>query len=286
MGEVILRRGVEAFDQPWMGQDFAESDSLGRVCLQHSVDEIAAFYTRLAKDSHWRTDMLTRRKPWWVVDMAFFDLGVQLRHTLVVKGDFTTHQDIEDDAKTPYIHLGPRVLFGLQQLGGGKIQAATERLEQALWREQVAQPKVDDLDISRLADEYVFDLQVSVDDAVAVAIIQCTCDLTGEFAGLLLFEAAMGDDVVEHLTAVDVFEEHVPVVVGPNHVTHAADIRMVQEADDGSLPCCSYLLRMVGPLAVGLAVVLVRGLSRNDLDGDLPKISGHTARDMSPPCLE
>jgi len=201
--------------------------------------------------------------------MALFDLGVQLRHALIVEGHLTTHQHIEDDAKAPDIDLGPRVLLGLQQLGGGKVQAATECLEQALRREEVAQTKINDLDITRLTDQDILDLQVSVDDAVAVAVVQGTRNLAGELAGLLLLQSTVRDDIVEHLSSIYILEQHVPVVVGSNDISHATDIRMVQEANNGGLPCCSDLLRMVCALAVGLAVVLVRRQSGDDLDGDL-----------------
>lgn len=38
----------------------------------------------------------------------------------------------------------------------------------------------------------------------------------------------MADDVVEHLTAVDVFEYHVVVMLVDNHFSHAADVRVVE----------------------------------------------------------
>ena len=52
----------------------------------------------------------------------------------------------------------------------------------------------------------------------------------------------MGDDVVEHLAAVDILEEHVPVVVGPHDVSHATDVRMIEEGDNGRLSGGAYLL--------------------------------------------
>jgi hypothetical protein len=213
--------------------------------------------------------LLTSRQPWGIIDVALLDLGVQLRHTLVVKGYLATDQDIENDAKAPDIYFGTCVLLGLQQLWCGKIQAATKRREQALWREEIAQPEINDLDIPRLTDENILDLQISVHDTIPVAVVQGTCNLTGELARLLLLETAVRDDVVKHLSAVHVFEEHVPVVVGPDHIAHATNIRMVQKANNGSLPCGSDFFGSLCPVAVGLAVVLVRGLSRHDFDGDL-----------------
>jgi hypothetical protein len=43
VGKIVFGRGVEALDQPWVRHDLTEGDSLIRVCLQHSVDEVATF---------------------------------------------------------------------------------------------------------------------------------------------------------------------------------------------------------------------------------------------------
>ena len=67
-----------------------------------------------------------------------------------------------------------------------------------------------------------------MDDAVAVTIIQRTCNLSTELPGLFLFELPMRDDVVEHLATIDEFEEHIPVVIGTNDVPKPAYVRMVQ----------------------------------------------------------
>jgi hypothetical protein len=45
----------------------------------------------------------------------------------------------------------------------------------------------------------------------------------------------MRDDVVEHLSSVYIFEQHVPVVGGLDDIFHPADVRMIQQANDSSL---------------------------------------------------
>jgi hypothetical protein len=75
----------------------------------------------------------------------------------------------------------------LKQFGCGEVQAPAKRLELVLGREKIAQSEVDDLDVAHLADEDVFNLEIPVNDAVSVTVIQCTGDLSGELAGLLLF---------------------------------------------------------------------------------------------------
>ena len=56
----------------------------------------------------------------------------------------------------------------------------------ALWSKKIAQAEIDDLDISRLANQDVFDLEVSVDDAIAMAVVKRTRDLSTKLPSLLL----------------------------------------------------------------------------------------------------
>jgi hypothetical protein len=52
----------------------------------------------------------------------------------------------------------------------------------------------------------------------------------------------VADDVVEHLTAVDVLEHHVVVMLVNDHLTHTADVRMVEEHGESSLSESSNFL--------------------------------------------
>lgn len=74
------------------------------------------------------------------------------RHALVVKRNLAADEDVKDDTKTPYIYLWSCVGSGLEKLWGSKIQTSAERLEMATRRVEVAEAKVNDLDISGLAD--------------------------------------------------------------------------------------------------------------------------------------
>lgn len=82
----------------------------------------------------------------------------------------------------------------------------------------------------------------------------------------------MCDDVVEHLAAVDVLEEHVVVVLMDDHLAHAADVRMVQQHRQRRLAQRADLLR--GILGRLLGRRLVGGgrpgvCPRQDLDCEL-----------------
>lgn len=170
---------------------------------------------------------LTTRQPTRIVHVTLLNLCVECRHTLVIKWYLAADKDVQYDAKAPYIYLGSLVCPSLKQFRGGKVEAAAKRLEMSTGSKQITQAKVDDLDVTILIDENVLNLEVAVYDAVSVTIVERASNLAGKLAGLFLLELAMGDDVVEHLPAVDKLEQHVPMVVCAYNIFQATDVRVV-----------------------------------------------------------
>ena len=72
---------------------------------------------------------LTTCKTLRIFNNTPFDFGMQLRHTLIVKGNLSTNQHVQNNTKTPDIDFRPGVLSRLEQLGRGKVQTATKSLE-------------------------------------------------------------------------------------------------------------------------------------------------------------
>ena len=68
-----------------------------------------------------------------------------------------------------------------------------------------------------------------MNDVVLMAVVERTADLARKLACDALAQATVADDVVEHLAATDVLEDHVVVVLVDNHLPHAADVRVVEE---------------------------------------------------------
>lgn len=85
---------------------------------------------------------------------------MQGRHALIVERYFTADQHVEYDTETPDINFGSCIHPGIQQLGRGEIERSTKRREVIVRRVQVAQPEIDDFDISRLGYQDVFDLEI------------------------------------------------------------------------------------------------------------------------------
>lgn len=172
--------------------------------------------------------VLTTGQPIWVVHEPFLYFGVERRHALIVKRYLSTNEYIEHNAKAPHVDFGAGIGPGLQQLRRGKIKTSAESLQMAARCEEIAQAKVNDFDITSLADEYVLDLQVSMHDAVSMTIVQGTGDLTTKLSSLLLLELPVRDDIVKHLTAIYVFKQHVPMVICSDNIAQAANVRMVE----------------------------------------------------------
>ncbi len=66
--------------------------------------------------------------------------------------------------------------------------------------------------------------QTAVNDVVLVAIVEGASDLSCEFASNALAQSTMADDVIEHLTAVDILKDHVVVMLMDDHFAHAANV--------------------------------------------------------------
>ena len=84
--------------------------------------------------------------------------------------------------------------------------------------------------------------RTSMDDIVLVTIVNGTGDLPSKFSGNALPEATMTNNIIEHLSTVDILKDHVVVVLVDDHLSHAADVGVVEEHGEGSLSESANLL--------------------------------------------
>ena len=112
-------------------------------------------------------------------------------------------------------------------------------------------------------------------DVVLVAVVERAADLPRELARDALAQAAVADDVVEHLPAAHVLEDHVVVVLVHDHLSHAADVRVVEEHRQRGLAERPDLLRgvlvrlLLGGLGRGRDGTRARSHAGEDLDREL-----------------
>lgn len=95
------------------------------------------------------------------------------------------------------------------------------------WIIKIRKTKIDYLDIAGMRNENVLDLEITMDDVISMTVLQSGANLPGELASDSLTKAAMGYDVVEHLAAIDVLEDHVIMVLVDNKFPHATDVRVM-----------------------------------------------------------
>lgn len=114
-----------------------------------------------------------------------------------------------------------------------------------------------------------------MDDTITVAVVERTGYLARELAGLFFLELAVRDDVVKHLTTIDILKQHIPVVVCTDNIPKSTNVGVVEEGDDSCLACSTDLLGLVGALLIGAALMaIVGGSSRNDFACNLMFIGG------------
>lgn len=83
---------------------------------------------------------------------------MQRWHTLVIEWYPAADKHVENNAEAPDVYLWAGVSASLEELGCCEVKTAAKRLEVPSWREEIAESKVDDLDVASLAYEDVFDL--------------------------------------------------------------------------------------------------------------------------------
>ena len=81
-------------------------------------------------------------------------------HALIVEGDLPTDEDVEDDSETPDVDFGTGVETSVEEFGGGEVERTAEGGKLGVRGEEVGETEVDDLDVSRVGDEDVLDLEV------------------------------------------------------------------------------------------------------------------------------
>lgn len=84
-----------------------------------------------------------------------------------------------------------------------------------------------------------------MNDVIPMAVIQRAANLPRELPSHSFAQAPMTDNVIQHLAAVDVFENHIIMVLVNDHLSHATDIRMVEKHRQRCFAKCSGLFRGV-----------------------------------------
>src|SRR5277367_1473366 len=74
-----------------------------------------------------------------------------------------------------------------------------------------------------------------------MTIVQGTENLSGKLSSVLFPKLSMANDVIEHLSAVDIFEEEVEMTLCDDDVSHSTNVWMPKQSDDCGLADCPNL---------------------------------------------
>jgi hypothetical protein len=74
-----------------------------------------------------------------------------------------------------------------------------------------------------------------VHNIILVTIAQGTSDLPHEFTSNPFSTMAMTDEVIQHMGAIHILEDHVVMMLVNDHFTHAANVWMMEKHRDGGL---------------------------------------------------
>ena len=89
---------------------------------------------------------------------------------------------------------------------------------------EVTETEIDKFDVIIVVEEKILGLQVSMDNAKFVDILNAGEDLSVHLARLGLFQPSILDNVLEELAARTVFHDQVQVVIVFNHLSNTGGV--------------------------------------------------------------
>lgn len=84
--------------------------------------------------------------------------------------------------------------------------------------EAIGETEVRDDNIPMTVEQQILKLQVAVDDFLLMDVPDARNELREEFAGILLPQIAMGEDMIKQLAAGRILEDDTNVLVGLDHI--------------------------------------------------------------------
>ena len=151
----------------------------------------------------------------------------------------STKEDKEDDAETP--DIAGLVIVAFEYFWGDIVRSTDDgvhALNFLLLREALRETKIDQLDFrvfGSVVHEEVLWLQVSMDNAVSVQVLDGTDHLTHDIGGVTLSEPLSGDDAVKELSALAVLHNNMDVTVIDVALIELDDVGVVNLLENGEL---------------------------------------------------
>ena len=178
---------------------------------------------------------------------------------LVVKGRVAAQENKEDDAERPDVNL-LAVPALHEDLWGDVVWGAARGLERDVVVEELCEAKVCDKDVrlrAPVAEEEVLWLEVAVDNAVLVEVLDGFCHLLCDAACVGLGKVSLVDNAVKQLAARDVVQHEVQLVRGVKALAHAHNVLVLDLFEDADLGLDHVFLSRAEGLVDDFAGVLL-----------------------------
>ena len=66
-------------------------------------------------------------------------------------------------------------------------------------------------------------------DIVLMAVLERASDLPRELPRHAFSQATVADNIVQHLAAIDIFEDHIVMMLVDDHLSHPTDVGVVEK---------------------------------------------------------
>ena len=202
-------------------------DSLSRVLLKHLAHEVLG----LIRDSV----PVGGVKGKWLLE----DISEDLLVVITFERRVSTKEDKEDDAETP--NIAGLVVVTLEHFWGDIIRCTDDgvhALNFLLLREALGKTKINQFDLGVLGGvvhKEVLRLQVSMDNAVSMQMLDSTDHLAHDIGGVALGEPLSSDDTVKKLSALAVLHNDVDITVIDVALIELDNVGVVNLLENGEL---------------------------------------------------
>lgn len=197
--------------EPRVREDGLNARALGGILLKYGCDKVLCLLREAVGD----------------LKVALKDLLLHDSLVVVVKGQCSTEKCVENDTERPNVDLFACILFAGEHLWGGIAGGAAESVHKAVALKLAGEAKVAKLDVAALVEKDVFELEVAVNDALAVDISDGEAELTKDPARLWLGEGLVFDQVIVEFAAGTELADHPDVLLCCNDFVELHDIGMM-----------------------------------------------------------
>lgn len=195
-----------------MRQNGVDAGSLGRILLEDGRDEALRLFGEAVGD----------------LKVALQNLLLHDSLVIVIEWQSSAQKGVEDDTERPDIDLFSRIPPAGKHLWRGIAGGAAKRVHETVALELARKAKVAKLDIAALVEENVFELEIAVNDALAVYVGDGEAELAKDSASFGLSEHLVLDQVVVELAASAYFADHPDVLLCGDDFVELHDVGMME----------------------------------------------------------